>query len=78
MSMVSSVISIPVDAATALAYSQASVAEQQKIQLLLGLRARELFVRSDVSLSQIMDDIGDKAAARGLTPEILETLLDDE
>jgi len=71
-------ISIPVDAATALAYSQASVEEQKKIQLLLRLRIRELFVQPNVSLQQIMDDIGAKAEARGLTPDILETLLRDE
>lgn len=71
-------ISIPVDVSTALAYSQASVEQQQKIQLLLRLHVRELFSPSDVSLQQIMDDIGAKAEARGLTPQILETLLGDE
>jgi hypothetical protein len=58
-----------------LAYSQASVEQQQKIQLLLRLRVRDLCSPSNVSLQQIMDDIGTKAAARGLTPQILETLL---
>jgi hypothetical protein len=76
--MTSAMISIPVDAATALAYSQAPPEEQKKIQLLLRLRVRELFAPSNVSLQQIMDDIGAKAEARGLTPEILETLLCDE
>jgi hypothetical protein len=60
-----------------LAYSQASVEQQQKIQLLLRLRVRDLCSPSDVSLKQIMDDIGAKAEARGLTPQILETLLGD-
>jgi hypothetical protein len=73
--MTISTISISVDDSTALAYSQASVEQQQKIQLLLRLRVRDLFSPSDVSLPQIMDDIGAKAAARGLTPQILETLL---
>jgi hypothetical protein len=76
--MTNTTISIPVDVSTALAYSQASVEQQQKIQLLLRLRVRELFSSSDVSLQQIMDDIGTKAEARGLTPQILETLLGDE
>ncbi len=76
--MTNTTISIPVDAATALAYSQASVEEQKKIQLLLRLRVCELFAQSNVSLQQIMDDIGAKAEARGLTPEILKTLLCDE
>jgi hypothetical protein len=76
--MTNTTISIPVDEATALAYSQASVEEQKKIQLLLRLRIHELFIPSDISLQQIMDDIGAKAEARGLTPQILETLLCDE
>jgi hypothetical protein len=76
--MTNAKISILVDEATALAYGQASVEEQKKIQLLLHLRVRELFVQSDVSLQQIMDDIGAKAEARGLIPEILGTLLCDE
>jgi hypothetical protein len=74
--MTNTTISIPVDVSTALAYRQASVEQQQKIQL--RLRVRELFSSSDVSLQQIMDDIGAKAEARGLTPQILETLLGDE
>jgi hypothetical protein len=78
LAMTNTTISIPVDDSTALAYSQASVEQQQKIQLLLRLRVRELFSPSDVSLQQIMDDIGAKAEARGLTPQILETLLGDE
>jgi hypothetical protein len=77
MKMTNTTISIPVDEATALAYGQASVEEKKKIQLLLRLRVRELFAKPD-SLQQIMDHIGATAEARGLTPEILETLLRDE
>jgi hypothetical protein len=71
-------ISIPVDPAIALAYSQAPAEEQRKIQMLLQLRVRELFAPTNRSLPQIMDDIGAKAEASGLTPQILETLLCDE
>ena len=76
--MAHTTISIPVDEATALAYNQASAEEQKKIQILLRLRVNELFTQSDVSLQQVMDEIGAKAEARGLTPEILETLLRDK
>jgi hypothetical protein len=76
--MTNSTISIPVDAETALAYSQATLEEQKKIQMLLSLRVRELFAQPDLSLQQIMDNIGAKAEAQGLTPEILEALLRDE
>lgn len=76
--MTNAIISIPVDEATAIAYNQASAEEQKKIQSLLRLRVQELFTRPDISLSQIMDDIGANAEAQGLTPQILETLLRDE
>jgi hypothetical protein len=71
-------ITIPVDAETARAYRMASRDDQKKIQLLLRLRVRELTELPTTSLAEIMDDIGAKAEARGLTPEILEALLHDE
>lgn len=71
-------IKIPVDAATARAYHTASPDDQKKIQLLLRLRLQELAALPTDSLVEIMDDIGAKAEARGLTPEILEALLHDE
>ncbi len=76
--MTNAIIPIPVDEATAIAYNQASAVEQKKIQILLRLRVRELFTQPDVSLQQILDNIGEQAEARGLTPQILETLLRDE
>jgi len=76
--MLEAAITIPVDAETARAYQSASPDEQKKIQLLLRLRLRELAALPTESLVEIMDDIGAKAEARGLTPEILETLLHDK
>lgn len=71
-------ITIPVDAETARAYHTATPDDQKKIQLLLRLRLRELAALPAESLVEIMDDIGAKAEARGLTPEIQEALLHDE
>ena len=71
-------ITIPVDAETARAYHTASPDDQKKILLLLRLRLRELTALPTDSLVEIMEDIGTKAEARGLTPEILEALLHDE
>jgi len=71
-------ITIPVDAETARVYRTASPDDQKKIQLLLRLRLRELAELPTTSLIEIMDDIGAKAEARGLIPEILEALLHDE
>ena len=64
-------ISIPVDAETARVFHTASPDYQKKIQALLQLRLRELAELPTRSLVEIMDDIGAKAEARGLTPEIL-------
>jgi hypothetical protein len=76
--MIDTVIPIPVDAETARVYRDASAEDQKKIQLLLRLRLRELAELPNSSLAEIMDEIGTKAEARGLTPEILESLLRDE
>ena len=69
--MTKAAISIPVDAETARTYHTAPPDYQKKIQVLLQLRLRELAELPTRSLVEIMDDIGAKAEARGLTPEIL-------
>ncbi len=70
-------IEVKVDEKTAQLYRKAGKEEREKIRLLLGLWMRE-FEESDLSLTDLMDDISDKAQSRGLTPEILESLLQDE
>jgi hypothetical protein len=70
-----STISIEVDADSARAFSQASAEERRKLQLLLGLRLRELTSGPIRSLKEIMDEIGAGAEAQGLSPETLESLL---
>ena len=47
--MTNAIIPVPVDEATALAYSQASEEEQQKKQLLKRLRLHEQYTQSDAS-----------------------------
>jgi hypothetical protein len=76
--MTTATISLEVDAESARAFSEASAEDQRKLQLLLGLRLRELTSRPARPLKEIMDEIGRHAEERGLTPEILETLLRDE
>ena len=76
--MATATISLEVDADTARAFSAASAEDQRKLQLLLGLRLRELTVRPARSLTEIMDEVGRRAEERGLTPDILESLLRDE
>jgi hypothetical protein len=71
-------ISLEVDAETARAFAAASAEERRKLQLLLNLRLRELTAHPTRPLKDVMDEIGRHAEARGLTPEILESLLRDE
>lgn len=76
--MVTATISIPVDEETAKAYAAASTEDQRKIDLILRLRLQDLTLSPQRSLKTVMDDIGKQAKARGMTPEILESLLNDE
>ena len=71
-------ISIEVDPEAARAFTEAPAEERRKIELLLSLRLRELTAGPTRPLKQIMDEIGQEAEKRGLTPEILESLLHDE
>ncbi len=73
----STVISIPLDPDTAKLYNQASADLQRKLQLLLTLWLRDLIV-SPRPLQVVMDEISQKAQERGLTPEVLKSLLDGE
>ena len=67
-------ITLRIDADLAKAYGKASAQDQSKLQLLLTLWLRELFVRS-ASLKSLMDRLSDKSQERGLTAEKLDTLL---
>lgn len=76
--MTTATISVEVDADTARAFSAASAEDRRKLQLLLRLCLRELTAHPARPLKEVMDDVGRQAAAQGLTPEILESLLRDE
>ena len=76
--MVNTTISIPVDEKTAQVYSAMSPEAQKKFQVLLNLQIQEILGEPNITLKELMDDIGTKAEERGLTPEILEELLRDD
>jgi hypothetical protein len=76
--MTTATISIEVDSEAAKAFAAASQEERLKLELLLALRLRELTSGPSRPLKEIMDELGAKAQARGLTPEILDSLLHDE
>jgi hypothetical protein len=75
MAMPNPTITIPLDPQTASAYDSAAPEQQRKMQALLSLWLRELAAGQYPSLQQVLDDVGRKAKARGLTPELLDSLL---
>jgi hypothetical protein len=70
-------ISLQVDPDTARAFSAVTPEERRKLELLLNLRLRELIDQPARPLSEVMDEIGRQAEAKGMTPELLESLLRD-
>jgi hypothetical protein len=70
-----STITIPLDPETARAYDSATPEEKRKMQALLSLWLRELAAAEHSSVQQVLEEVGRKAQARGLTPEMLDSLL---
>ncbi len=70
-------ITIRVDTESANAYRSASDEERRKLDLLVNLRLRDA-TRSDVPLKDVMGKITKNAQQRGLTPEILQSLLNEQ
>jgi hypothetical protein len=70
-------ITIRVDPDAASAYLAATEEERRKLDLLLSLRLQDV-TRTGESLDDVVRDVSEKAQARGLTPEILESILHDQ
>ena len=68
-------ITIPLDPQTARAYDSAAPEQKRKIQAVISLWLRELTAGEFPSLQEVLDEVGRKAKARGLTPETLDSLL---
>ena len=68
-------ITIPLDPETALVYDSATPDVKRKMEALLSLWLRELAIGEDRTLQLALDEVGRKAKARGLTPEMLESIL---
>jgi hypothetical protein len=73
--MATETITIDVDAETAQAFKAATSEESRKLQLFLRLRLRDLTASPSKPLGLVMNEIGQRAKERGLTPAILESLL---
>ena len=70
-------ITVSVDADVADAYRAASDGDRRKLDLLVNLRLREA-TRSRRTLRDVMRDINNNAQRRGLTPEMLRSILNEE
>ena len=70
-------ITLPVDSEVARAYNSASPQDRRKLELLVNLSLREA-TSNKRSLQEIMLEISENAQARGLTPEILQSILEEE
>ncbi len=69
-------ITIRVDAETAQAYRAASEQDRRKLDLLMSLRLHSALHTSG-SLQDLMSELSRKAQERGLTPEALESILNE-
>lgn len=71
-------ITLEIDSEAAQAFKSASAEEREKLQVLLGIWLKE-YARADASsLKEAMDEISRQAQNRGLTPEILESILEED
>ena len=67
-----------IEADAARVFNSASRAERQKVEALVSILLQEYANTRSSSLKRVMDEIGEKAQQRGLTPEILESILEGD
>lgn len=70
-------ITIAVDPDVAKRYRSASDQQRRKLDLLANLRLRDA-TQGSASLEQVIDNLSRAAQGRGLTPEILQSILDED
>ena len=70
-------ITIEVDEATASAYERATPDERRRIDFILLLEARRALKPASGNLDDVMDGMSRQAQASGLTPGILQQILDE-
>ena len=76
--MATETIIIQLDSEAARVFKAARPEEQKKMEVLLSLWLKEIATTENMSLKEVIDDIGRTAQERGLTPEILESILNEE
>ncbi|MCL1468581.1 MULTISPECIES: hypothetical protein [Argonema] len=70
-------ITIRVNAEVARIFETASEEQRRKLEVLLSLKLSEA-TRNKKTLEEVMSEISRKARVRGLTPEILDSILNDQ
>lgn len=70
-------ITMQIDSEAAKAFKSAAPELQQKIQILFSAWLKEVTSSDQTSLKRLMDKISENAQAKGVTPEILETILSE-
>ncbi|HEX8072805.1 MAG TPA: hypothetical protein VF546_22860 [Pyrinomonadaceae bacterium] len=71
-------VTLELDAEAARAFRSVSAGEREKLQVLLGIWLKEYARADSKSLRATMDEIGESARRRGLTPELLASALEEE
>ena len=71
-------ITISVDADLAEIYHSTPESERRKLDLIINLRLRNVLASSKKSLLSLMDEISREAQSNGMTPEILQSILDEK
>lgn len=77
IAMETKTITIRVNAEAARIFETASEEQQRKLEALFSLKLSEV-ARQKRSLEEVMSDISRKAEKRGLTPEILDSILNEQ
>ena len=70
-------ITLQIDPEAAQIFKTATAEDREKLQVLLSIWLKDLGSSRSSSLRETMDQISEKAKARGLTPEALEEILKD-
>lgn len=70
-------ITVSVDPEVAELYRSASATDRRKLDLLVNLRLQDA-TRPGRTLQKIMNEVSRNAQARGLTRDVLESILDEE
>lgn len=76
--MVTEPVTLQIEVDAARAFRSASADEQEKLQTLMSVLLREYAKADATSLKRTMDEIGTRALDKGLTPELLDSILKGE